>query len=111
MSKLIDFDTYVKLRAAAPKVTDTPEAEAKMVLQAVIDESIKENVLVGLDGALYYQNYLAQIKVRLPDAISSNRVGAICRSMGFVLTRATDGYRVAWNLEQVKILHQHLKMS
>ena len=107
---LIDLETLIAVKRAAPQVTETPPREARMIitgLQALETENIAEQ-RIGMDDKPYFEAWLAEIQVYLPEALTPKRAGLICRAMGLTLYRRNQGMRIAWTPKQLEILRKRL---
>jgi len=109
--QLLDLYTLAKLKEAAPRPTDTPPNEARMVLKVLSKHTINENKKIGMDDQPYYDMYLVDMYPPLPKALSHKRVGSLCRAMGLMMRRRSTGYLVAWSGEQLKILWDYFELG
>lgn len=106
---LFPVETFLRLHQAAPQVTETPPAEARLTLAAMMKLSDEAHQRVGFDDKPYFQSTLQEIVDGLPVGITSKRAGLLCRAMGVVMMRRSTGYVCSWNIAQLGILLEALK--
>lgn len=111
MQDLIDLDTFVSLRKAAPKVSEMPWDAAKAVAQALCEFSGYEESHEDLDGRKYWEGSLKEIHEAgaLGEKFPLMTVGKVCRLIGLVMFRRGDGYHAAWSEEQLAILRRYFE--
>lgn len=105
--ELLDLKTLFNVRAAAPKPTDTPPSEAKLILAKLDTCMTEENIRRGMDEVAFWQISIHEIRFGFPDALTAARIGRICRAMGLTTRRMNIGYLVLINETQLKILKAH----
>jgi len=105
---LLDLDTFYQVKKAAPLVTDTPPNEARMILTAM-QSRFEYEPEIGMDNRPYWHVYLGDMS--LPEALTPNRIGKLCRAMGLTLIRRKTGYMVVFTYEQWEILMEHFGMG
>jgi hypothetical protein len=108
---LIDLETLMALRKAAPQVTAVPFDTARALVQGLYELSQAQTAHVDADGRKYWAATLKEIRqaARLDEETSMALVGKGCRGMGLVLWRENDGYHAAFSEAQVRILRERFK--
>ena len=110
-NQLLDLYTLAKLKEAAPRPTDTPPNEARMVIKVLGKHTSNKNKKIGMDDQPYFEMYLVDMYPPLPKALSHKRVGSLCRAMGLVMRRRNTGYLVAWSKDQLSILWDYFELG
>ena len=105
--ELLDFDTYVAVRKAAPKVTGVSFGNAMRVVNYFIEISKTHLADEDGDGQIYWQESLKEIARGA--GIDLKLAGRACREFGLTMWRKTDGYHVAWSDEQLGILRKYFQ--
>lgn len=106
---LIDLETLIAVKRAAPQVTETPPYEARLILSALeAHMAAADEPRIGMDDKPYFEAWLADIQYQLPAALTPKRTGLICRAMGLTLYRRNQGMRIAWTPKQLEILRKRL---
>lgn len=108
-NELIELEVLVKIKKAAPQVTETPPREARIIL-AVLDGEAKNfaSLQIGMDDKPYFEAWLSDVQAYLPAALTPKRAGLLCRAMGLTLYRQNKGMRIAWTQDQIDILRGYL---
>jgi hypothetical protein len=106
-NELLDLDTFMALRKAAPKVTGVSYGHALEVVKVLKQVSELFAASEDGDGHAYWQNKLRLIAEH--SGIELKVAGRACREFGLTLWRKFDGYHVAWSREQLDILVQYFK--
>lgn len=106
---LIDLDTYVQLRRAAPQVTPVPRDVARLVVYALGEFSLAHKAHEDLNGQIYWQASLQALSEigRLNECVASKTIGQTCTLMGLPKTHKNDGNYVAWSKSQLEILQKY----
>ena len=107
--ELIDLETLVEIKRAAPQVTETPPREARLILSALEATMVEATEShIGMDDRPYFEAWLSDVQEYLPEALTPKRTGLLCRAMGLTLFRQNKGMRIAWTQEQISILRKYL---
>ena len=119
--ELIDLETLIEMRKAAPKVTRVPFDYAQLAVNALERTSAIYEPYRDREGKAYWDKSLKNLvsvagitnKNSTDKAIAnySKMFGTAYRMMGLIEWRKTDGYRVAWSEAQLKILKKHFGAS
>lgn len=108
---LIDLETLMALRKAAPQVTAVPFDTARALVQGLYALSQAQAAHTDADGRQYWSATLKEIHTgaHLNENTSMALVGKACRGMGLVLWRENDGYHAAYSEAQLRILRDRFK--
>jgi hypothetical protein len=108
-SELVDLETQVLLKKAAPQVMQVPWDTAQMVVRGLQFLSLKQHAHKDAHERVYWEETLKNVSRagKLPEETSMMLVGKICRSMGLTLWREADGYHAAWSEAQLTILKKY----
>lgn len=103
---LIDLETQMALRDAAPKVMQVPWDAAQQVVDALHEVAEVATSHRDPNGKVYWETTLKEIaKVgKLPENVNLIMVGRACRQMGLITWRKGDGWHVIFSLKQLRIL-------
>lgn len=113
-SELLDLDTFVAVKKAAPKVSQVPFDTAQMAVKALAEFSNTHADNRDFDGQKYWRaslKELAKIAGLEEGQVSSRLFGAAYRTMGLTSWREMDGYFAAWSQAQLKILMKYFKVT
>lgn len=110
-SQLLDLDTFVQVKKAAPKVTTVPFNIACYVVRAMAEISKSRTAHIDSSSQLYWQVRVKEIfeTGKFGDEVSINHVGRALKALGLESWRKMDGYYAAWSLSQLEILQKHFK--
>lgn len=110
-ANLLDLDTFVQVKKAAPAVTTVPFDIACFVVRAMDEFARNTRASIDQGGHLYWQTRVKAIHEagKLGDEISLGQMGRALKAMGLESWRKMDGFHVAWSLEQLDILKRHFK--
>lgn len=109
---LIDLETLVKLRKAAPKVAQMPLEVAKDAVIALVEFS-KNPAHEDLAGNSYWEaslKELLELSTLGGEGAIPAALGKTYRLMGLLAWRKSDGYHVAWSDAQLRILVEYLNL-
>jgi len=105
MYDLIDLDTLLKVKNAAPVVTQIPFDRAQAVVVAMQLFTKSNASHVDVNGQNYWEATVKQIVDLMElEGVSAKSVGSTVRAFGLESWRRVDGFHVAWSLEQLNIL-------
>jgi hypothetical protein len=110
--ELIDLETFIALKRAAPQVTEMPWEAACEVARALDKFSEANEAQADLTGKLYWQASLKELHKAggLREAFSPQMIGRVCRLAGLTMWREGDGYHAAWSAEQLAIIKDYFKI-
>ena len=110
-SQLLDLDTLVAVKKAAPTVTNVPFDMACFVVRAMSEFSKATKANIDQNSQLYWQARVKDLRefANLDVEISLNGFGRALKAMGLESWRKMDGFHVAWSLAQLEILQKHFK--
>lgn len=109
---LIDLETLMELRQAAPHVTQVPFDLARAAVAVMTFFGGTHTPNEDAEGKVYWDTPLKTLAMSLDHgSVSGKRVGQVCREMGLTLWREGDGYHVAWSQAQLNILKRHFKVT
>ncbi len=111
ISDLLDFDTLIAVKKAAPQVTVVPYDLACWVVRGMVEISKLNKASLDQNGNMYWQGTVQEVHTacHFDFEVSFMRVGKACREMGLVSWRRADGYHVAWSSTQLEILKRYFK--
>lgn len=109
---LLDFETQIALRDAAPKMAVMPFDMAQEAVRKLAAFSEKNEAHQDLDGRKYWETTLKDLHQGGEFSVigASKHVGRAYRLMGLYAWRNHDGFHVAWSAEQLKILKKVFKI-
>lgn len=113
ISDLIDLDTLVAVKKAAPKVTQVPFDRAQLVVTALERFANAEQPSKDIEGHKYWSASLKNMTAvaGLEENIATcKQFGTAYRTMGLSMWREGDGYHVAWSEPQLKLLKEYFKV-
>lgn len=110
-SELLDLDTLVKVKKAAPTVTVVPFDIACLVVRTMTEYAKTVKANIDQNSQLYWQVRVKDLHEfgKFDEEISLNSVGRALKAMGLESWRKMDGFHVAWSMAQLDILHKHFK--
>ena len=106
-NELLDLDTFMALRKAAPKVTGVSYGHALEVVKVLKQVAELFPASEDGDGHSYWQTQLKFIAEH--SKLELKVAGRACREFGLTVWRKTDGYHAAWSREQLDILVKYFK--
>lgn len=106
---LLDLDTLMAVKKAAPRVTGVSFGQAQECVKALRQLSDATGLLNDGEGHTYWNATLKAV-VEL-NGLDVKLVGRACREMGLTLWRKSDGYHVAWSRQQLDILNKFFKLD
>ena len=108
---LLDLDTLVAVKKAAPQVTVVAFDLACWVVRGMNEFSKLNKASIDQNGCLYWQGTVQELHAacHFEFEVSFNQVGRACREMGLESWRKADGYHVAWSSTQLEILKKYFK--
>lgn len=111
--ELIDLDTLVQVKKAAPQVSVVPFDLACWVVRGIAEISKLKKGHIDVNGAVYWEISLQELHsaCHFTFDVPFRRVGRACREMGLDLFRKMDGYHVAWSVSQLEILKKFFKVT
>ena len=112
MNELLDLETLVKVRKAAPQVTVVPFDLACWVVRGMAGFSDKNKASVDPQGQIYWTTTVKSLHqfCEFDFEVSLNTVGRTLKSMGLESWRKMDGFHIAWSRVQLEILQAHFKV-
>ncbi len=111
VADLLDLDTLVQVKKAAPQVTVVPFDLACWVVRGM-DAFTKENKgSIDQYGKVYWESKVSLLHpyCHFDCEVSFQKLGRACKGMGLESWRKMDGFHVAWSLEQLDILKKYFK--
>lgn len=110
-SDLMDLDTLVAVKKAAPQVTTVPFDVACWVVRGMADFSRTNKASIDQHGQMYWQSTVKALHEasHFGEDVSLNQVGRALKAMGIDSWRKMDGFHVAWSSAQLDILKRHFK--
>lgn len=105
--RILDSLLIARVKECSPKLRDIPLAEAKLVVDVLIANSTTERANIGMDSASYWWMFVSEISEQLT-GMSCKVVGMVLRGMGLTMNRKNQGFRVAWNEKQLKLINGYL---
>ena len=110
-SELLDLDTLVEMKKAAPQVTTVPFDIACWVVRAMNEFSKNNKANIDQNSLLYWQARVKDLHDlgKVDDGISLTQIGRALKAMGLESWRKMDGFHVAWSQAQLDILMKHFK--
>jgi hypothetical protein len=113
MSELIDLDTLVAVKKAAPKVTQVPFDRAQAALKSLAMFANAETPSRDIEGQKYWSASLKDMTILAGsdgNVATCKQFGTAYRTMGLSMWREMDGYHVAWSEPQLKLLKKYFKL-
>lgn len=109
-SQLLDLDTLVAVKKAAPTVTNVPFDVACHVVRAMAEYTKTTSPHIDQNSQIYWQASVKEVTALVAKgAYTFPQVGRALKSMGIESWRKMDGFYVAWSLTQLEILQKHFK--
>lgn len=111
-SDLLDLDTFIALKRAAPNATPIPFDRAQLAVQSLAKFSKSNQPHKDQHGVKYWTAYLKELTGLAGlevGQVSSNLFGRAYRRMGLESSRVMDGGLVSWSETQLKILKKYFK--
>lgn len=103
--ELLDFDTFVEVRKAAPKVTVMPFDVAAVVVEGMDRYSNVEEAHKDENGHVYWMPTVKDIAGLV--SLTPAQIGRAVKQMGLESWRKMDGYHFAFSAAQLDILKCH----
>lgn len=112
MIELLDFDTLVEVKKAAPQVTVVPFDLACWVVRGMVEFSGENKASVDRQGQIYWTTTVKSLHefCQFDFEVSLNTVGRTLKAMGLESWRKMDGFHIAWSQAQLEILKSHFKI-
>lgn len=109
--ELLDLDTFVQVKKAAPYVTVVPFDMACWIVRGMDCFSRENRASVDQFGQLYWQTTVKTLAehCKFDAEITLGLVGRTLKAMGLVSWRKMDGFHIAWSLSQMDILKKYFK--
>jgi len=108
---LLDLETEFELRRLAPKVGEYTPHDARDLIVTLKAYSLHNPQKIGLDEQPYYQAFLQELMLGLPENLTPKRAGALCRALCLTMHRQGPGFVVAWNEKQLEILEKYFQIE
>lgn len=111
MQELLDLDTLVKVKKAAPKVTVVPFDVAAAIAAGMYEFSKQEKCRFDVDSHVYWTTTVKTLSeyCHFGVDVTLGQIGRALKAMGIESWRKTDGFHIAWSQGQLDILMQHFK--
>ena len=112
MNELLDLDTLVKVRKAAPQVTVVPFDLACWVVRGMARFSKENRASVDPQGQIYWTTTVKSLHgfCQIDVEATLGTLGRTLKAMGLESWRKTDGFHIAWSQAQLEILQGHFKV-
>lgn len=106
LNDLLDLDTFVEVRKAAPEVTFVSFDIARQMLEGIGKMSAETHPFTDHNDRKYWQASIKDLHRigGFPETLSLRKTGSICKSLGLISWRKNDGYHIAWSEQQLSIL-------
>jgi FAD/FMN-containing dehydrogenase len=108
-SELLDLDTWTAVKKSAPKVTGVSWGHACEVVKSMQMVAGDESSAYDGNGQVYWQTTLKHLALEI-EGLDLKGIGRACRELGLTLWRKSDGYHVAWSLQQMAVLIKYFKL-
>jgi hypothetical protein len=110
-SDLMDLETLVLVKRAAPQVTVVPFDVACWVVRGMAEFSAANKASVDQNGQMYWQSTVKALHaaIHVGEEVSLGRVGRALKAMGIDSWRKMDGFHIAWSSAQLEILKKYFK--
>jgi hypothetical protein len=103
--ELLDLDTFVAVKKAAPKVTVMPFDVAAVVVEGLDRYASAEQANKDENGHVYWMPTVKDIAGLV--SLTPAQIGRAVKQMGLESWRKMDGYHFAFSSEQLDILKHH----
>jgi hypothetical protein len=112
VSDLLDLETLVKVRKAAPQVTVVPFDLACWVVRGMARFSNENKANVDPQGQIYWTTTVKSLHTycQFEFEVALGTVGRALKAMGLESWRKMDGFHIAWSQAQLEILQGHFKV-
>ncbi len=113
MNELLDLETLVKVKRAAPQVTVVPFDLACWVVRGMAKFSEENKGTVDPQGQVYWTTTVKSLHeyCRFDFEVSLNTLGRTLKALGLESWRKMDGFHIAWSWAQFEILRSHFKIG
>lgn len=102
--QLIDPQTLADMWRCRPQPVDVQPVEASDIVKALVALSDEAHRQMGANWEYFFQAAMAEVLQASGSRATPKRLGTALRAMGLMLWRRNQGYFVAWNAAQVRIL-------
>ena len=112
MNELLDLETLVKVRKAAPQVTKVPFDLACWAVRGMLKFSQENQATVDPQGQTYWTTTVKSLHgyCQFDFEVILGTLGRTLKALGLESWRKTDGFHIAWSQAQLEILQGHFKV-
>ncbi len=111
MNDLLDLDTLVAVKKAAPQVTVVPFDLAREVVNGMCNYSQGHIANDDPQGMKFWTTTVKSLseECNFEVQVTLGIIGRTLKAMGIESWRKTDGFHIAWSQAQLDILVKHFK--